>query len=275
MNRKKTHKIEISLPDYGILVQSRQKRHTDSSLDHSHSYPSILFIVSGEGKAEYDNKKFDVESDCVILLPKDKSHKLSDAPRKPMTIFSVYFDPDRAGLNKYITDFLLSLDRPVFLPLFYSEAVKRHIRQILFEQSTKSAGYALSIAENFSLALLQIYRAVLSGKNRNALPKSTERVKSVLDFISENCHQQYSLSDAARLAKVSCRQFTNLCRSLTGRSLRKFINLIRCHRAAELIRQTNMPISAVAFEVGYEDLSTFYRAFKKNYKSSPNKFKRL
>jgi AraC-like DNA-binding protein/mannose-6-phosphate isomerase-like protein (cupin superfamily) len=275
MNSKKTHKIEISLPDYGILAQSRQKRHTDSGLAHSHSYPSILFIVSGEGKAEYDNKKFDVESDCVILLAKDKSHKLTDAPRKPMTIFSVYFDPDRAGLNKHITDYLLSANAPVFLPLFYSQNIKRHLRQMLFEQAAKSAGYELSIADNLRLALLQIYRAVLSGKNRNALPKSTERVKSVLDFISENCHEQYSLSDAARLAKVSCRQFTNLCRSLTGRSLIKFINLIRCRRAAELIRQTNMPISAVAFEVGYEDLSTFYRAFKKNYKSSPNKFKQL
>jgi len=277
MSHEEINNIEISLPDYGVLIESRQKRLAESNVSHSHSNPSILFIVYGQGVLEFDDKHFDIESDSVITLSKDKSHKLSDKPRKQMTIFSVYFDIQKAVLNKYIVDYLLNSEEPFILPLYHAENIKAHLRQMLFEQNTKPPGYKLSITQNLSLAVLQIYRAKLSKSRQkiSAKPDSRERIKSVLDFISQNCHEQYGLADAARLGKVSQRQFTNLCRELTGESFIKFLNTVRCRKAAELLRQTEMQIAAIAFEAGYEDLSTFYRAFKKNYKASPKQFKTM
>jgi AraC family L-rhamnose operon regulatory protein RhaS len=275
MNDDSTHNIELSLPDYGILIESRQKRLAESDSAHSHSTPSILFVVYGQGILEFEDKNHDIESDSVIILPENKSHKLLDKPRKPMTIFSVYFDIEKTSLNKYILDYLLNSDEPFTLPLYYSENIKSHLRQMLFEQNTKPPGYKLSIMQNLSLVVLQIYRAQLSKGHQNisSKPSSKERVKSVLDFISQNCHKPYNLADAARLGKVSQRQFTNLCRQLTGESFIKFLNSVRCKKAAQLLKQTEMEIAAVAFEAGYEDLSTFYRAFKKIYKTSPKNFK--
>ncbi|HBG26428.1 MAG: hypothetical protein A2Y10_10060 [Planctomycetes bacterium GWF2_41_51] len=275
MKHTNIHKIDFSLPDYGVLIESRQKRLVSSNLAHSHINPSILFIVYGEGFLEFENKHFNVESDSVIIMPKGREHKLTDRPRKQMTIFSVYFDALAAGLNKYIVDYLLNTDEPFTLPLYISENIKRNLRQMLFEQNIKPPGYKLSIVQNLSLAVLQIYRARLDSnqKSSTSSPDSKERVKSVIDFISQNCHEQYGLADAARLGKVSQRQFTNLCNNLTGMSYIKFLNLVRCKKAAELLRNTEMHIAAIAFEVGYEDLSSFYRAFKKNYKSSPMQYK--
>ncbi|MFA5293236.1 MAG: helix-turn-helix domain-containing protein [Phycisphaerae bacterium] len=267
---------KTNLPDYGVLIESRQKRLASVNIAHKHDNPSILFVVYGQGVLEFDDKSFSVESNSVIILPKDKSHKLSDKPRKQMTILSVYFDIQKTGLNKHIVDYLLESAEPFILPLYYSENIKRYLRQMLYEQNTKPPGYKLSITQNLSLAILQIYRAILKRSKQKISsnpPGSSERVKSVIDFISQNCHEQYSLADAARLGKVSQRQFTNLCRNLTGISFIKFLNSVRCKKAAQLLKQTNMSAAAVAFEVGYEDLSTFYRAFKGIYKSSPIRFK--
>ncbi|MEN6385128.1 MAG: AraC family transcriptional regulator [Phycisphaerales bacterium] len=270
------HKSDILLPDYGILAQSRQKRLIESDNSHSHSTPSILFIVYGRGTVKFENKSFDVGSDSIIMLAENRSHKITDKPGKQMTIFSVYFDHQKASLNKNIIDYLLNSDEPFTLPLYYSENIKRYLRQILYEQNMKPPGYKLSIKQNLSLALVQIYRARLDKNHHINSAKqsvSSERVKSVLEFISQNCHEQYGLADAARLGKVSQRQFTNLCRKLTGESFIKYLNSKRCQKAAELLKQTEMQVAAIAFEAGYEDLSTFYRAFKKIYKQSPNQFK--
>ena len=268
-------KYGFSLPDYGVLVESRQKRLAASNVAHSHTSPGVLFVVYGQGVLEFENKHFNIESDSAIIMPKGREHKLSDRPRKQMTIFSVYFDALAAGLNKYIVDYLLNTDEPFTLPLYISENIKRNLRQMLYEQNTKPPGYKLSIVQNLSLVILQIYRARLNSNHKNpaSSPDSNERVKSVIDFISQNCHEQYGLADAARLGKVSQRQFTNLCNNLTGMSYIKFLNLVRCKKAAELLQNTEMHIAAIAFEVGYEDLSSFYRAFKKNYKSSPLQYK--
>ena len=277
-NRQKWHIFNpnIELPDYGVLVESRLERPVSANTAHRHNHLSILYVVSGQGLIEFDNKKFQVNADSVITLEKEKIHKLSDKPRKAMTVFSLYFDTKTSGLNKYIVDYLFASTEPFALPLYYSENIKRHLRQMLYEQNTKPPGYKLSIKQNLSLTILQIYRARLEQakqKPSESPPSSSERVKAVLDFIAQNCHEQYSLADAARLAKVSQRQFTNLCRNLTGESFIKFLNSIRCKKAAQLLRQTDMSAAAIAFEVGYEELSTFYRAFKRIYKSSPIRFK--
>lgn len=275
MANENNRNIDKRLPDYGVLIESREKRLTGSNPVHSHSHPSLLYIISGSGILECENKQYDIEADSIITLANDKSHKLIDKPRKQMTIFSIYFEEQKTRLNKYIVDYLLNSDESFALPLFYSENIKRHLRQMLFEQNTKPPGYKISISQNLSLVILQIYRAKLNLKVSAKMPDSKERVKAVIDFITGNYHEQYGLADAARLGKVSQRQFTNLCRNLTGKSYIKFLNSVRCQKAAELIKQTEMQIAAIAFESGYEDLSTFYRAFKKIYKRSPMDFKKV
>ena len=277
-NTQKWHVFNpnIKLPDYGVLVDSRIGKTGSANTAHKHNHLSILYVVSGQGLFEFDNKKFQVDANSVITLEKEKIHKLSDKPRKAMTVFSVYFDTATSELNKDIVEHLFASTKPFELPLYYSENIKRYLRQMLYEQNTKPPGYKLFIKQNLSLTILQIYRARLEQAKQKTFenpPSGSERVKAVIDFISQNCHEQYNLADAARLAKVSQRQFTNLCRNLMGKSFAKFLNSIRCKKAAELLRQTNMPVAAIAFEVGYEELSTFYRAFKKIYKSSPIQFK--
>ena len=69
--------------------------------------------------------------------------------------------------------------------------------------------------------------------------------------------------DAARMARLSQRQFSSICRRLTGRSFIQHVNMVRTRKAVELLKNTDMSVTAIAFEVGYEELSTFYRAFKR------------
>ena len=149
---------------------------------------------------------------------------------------------------------------------------------MLHEQSNRPPGYKMGITQLFNLTLLNIYRAKLElSRNEDDLKnqKSDCRVQSSLDYISANSHEQFSLSDAAKMAKVSQRQFTNICRKLTAKSFVKFMNQHRCEKAKELIVNSEMSIASIAFEVGYEDLSTFYRAFKSIYETSPLEFRKI
>jgi AraC-like DNA-binding protein len=125
------------------------------------------------------------------------------------------------------------------------------------------------------LTILQLYRAKLQHRQKlkSASNSSFDRVQAALHYITENCHEQYSLSDGAKMANVSQRQFTNLCRKLNGKSFTQFLNAYRCTRAKALLEKTDMPVSAIAFEIGFEELSSFYRAFRKHQKCSPLKYR--
>jgi transcriptional regulator GlxA family with amidase domain len=102
---------------------------------------------------------------------------------------------------------------------------------------------------------------------------SIERVKQVLDYVEQRYYEPHNLSGTSRMAYLSQRQFTNLCRKLKGKSFIEYVNTIRVQKAKELLVNTDMPVSAVAFEVGFEEISTFYRAFRKYYRRPPLSFR--
>jgi AraC-like DNA-binding protein len=189
-----------------------------------------------------------------------------------MTVFTIYYDLSKLTITENIWDFLHQSHSPIHIPVFYANQIRSMLRSMINEQKNKPAGYKLVLAEKFSLTFMSIYRAVLkSGKDSNSPknPPSTQRAAEVLNYTKENYFDSHSLSSAAKIANLSQRQFTNICRKQTGKSFIQYLNSIRTQKAKQLLISTNMPVSAIAFEVGYEELSTFYRAFRKYQKTAP------
>lgn len=63
-------------------------------------------------------------------------------------------------------------------------------------------------------------------------------------------------------------------KALTGQNLSTFIRIIRLKKAGTLITQTQMNVSQVAYEVGFNDLKYFRESFKELYKVTPSEYKR-
>jgi len=61
-------------------------------------------------------------------------------------------------------------------------------------------------------------------------------------------------------------------RAITDLNITDFINSFKLKKAVELMRESNLPISEVAFQVGFNDPKYFSRIFKKFYGMSPSEF---
>ncbi len=276
MKTNKSKKTEhMTLPESGILAKSRHQRPKFSQNPHAHSYNSIMYVVSGSGTCTIEDAKHNLQADSVILLPNGLEHMLKDQPRKNMTVFSIYFDSLTAETNKEICDYLFQGDEPFTVPVYYAKKMRQTIRQILHEQKSKPASYHLAIRQHLAQMMLQLYRLQLNNKSQPHAKKddSQTRAKETLDHISKNYFEMLSLPEAAKMAKLSQRQFSSMCKKITGKSFVQFVNTIRTERAVELLTNTEAPVAAIAFEVGYEELSTFYRAFKKLHKTTPLKYR--
>ncbi len=66
----------------------------------------------------------------------------------------------------------------------------------------------------------------------------------------------------------------NKLKLLTGQSLTEFIRLIRLKKAAQLIANTEMNISEIAYEVGFNDLKYFRKNFKIVFNSTPTAYRK-
>jgi len=238
---------------------------------HSHPSHSLMYVVAGRGQCMIETQTYTVGPDTAIIVPAHCRHQLSDAHREPMAVFVVYFTEAIAVLNGALATRLLRARKPLEVPRHYSQQIRRTLRGMLHEQDSRPPQYEAAVQQCLSHIMLELYRAKVQQDKRPRITStdSLERVREVLDYVSMRHYEQQSLAAAAKMAHLSQRQFANLCRKVTGKGFVSFVNGIRCERARQLLIQGEMPVSAVAFEVGFEELSTFYRAFRRHCGISP------
>jgi len=82
------------------------------------------------------------------------------------------------------------------------------------------------------------------------------------------------LEDYADLSHRSLSTFKRDFKQQFNQSPGKWLSQRRVHYAANLVVNSNLSVSQVAFESGFEDLSHFSRVFKEIMGSNPSEYKK-
>jgi AraC family transcriptional regulator len=110
------------------------------------------------------------------------------------------------------------------------------------------------------------------GRNHDLHMRSIRRVIGVL---SDRLHVAISNDEMADIACFSPCHFNRLFRRVTGIPPIQYHYALRIARAKELLIETNLRITDICFEVGYNSLGTFITRFKELVGFSPSAFRRL
>jgi AraC family L-rhamnose operon regulatory protein RhaS len=124
--------------------------------------------------------------------------------------------------------------------------------------------------------LAGLTRAAALDSRHSTTPIDTNR-RAIERFLGELAHRFYEPVRIDRVAAdlgMSRRSFTRLFREVAGCTYADFVEKTRVEYACRLLRETSRGIAPIAFECGYEDLSSFYRAFKRHVGSSPGSWRR-
>jgi AraC-like DNA-binding protein len=84
----------------------------------------------------------------------------------------------------------------------------------------------------------------------------------------------WMVGDLARRMAMSTRQFQRVMKKTYGLSAEKMLARLRMQRAQELLVSTDLPLSVIAERVGYQQVYSFSKAFKKYHGTSPGAFRK-
>lgn len=101
-----------------------------------------------------------------------------------------------------------------------------------------------------------------------------ERLRRVRRFVEEHYAENIPLDTAAKIAGMEKKSFSRFFRTKTGIPFSRWLACYRIERAKRLLQSKNYSVTEVAFAVGYQDLTTFERAFKRLTRMTPSAFKR-
>jgi AraC family transcriptional regulator len=93
-------------------------------------------------------------------------------------------------------------------------------------------------------------------------------------WIDTNSHKSIDLGGAAAIAGLSPFHFLRLFREALGVTPHQYLIRSRLRRAACLLADSQRPITEIAFDVGFGDLSNFVRSFHRAAGISPRGFRR-
>jgi len=100
-----------------------------------------------------------------------------------------------------------------------------------------------------------------------------QNIVHIIGYIEENLWSPLDLGNLAEKAKLSKYHFCRTFKRHVGVNPMKFVNVRRIERAKELLVKSDHPVSLVATEVGFRDLSNFIRQFKKITGATPTVYR--
>lgn len=102
-----------------------------------------------------------------------------------------------------------------------------------------------------------------------------DRLRKVKEYVQKHYSEEITLEKAARIAAMEKSYFSTFFRQKVGITYRKWLQLHRVGKAIEMIKRENASITEVGFSVGFGDLRTFERAFKRWTGLTPRSFKKM
>ena len=116
--------------------------------------------------------------------------------------------------------------------------------------------------------------AALAGRERggNAV-QHHGRMAPVLRYMAEHSAAPHTVAGLARMAKLSPYHFLRSFKAVTGVTPHQWLLRARLRAAAEKLAATKTPVTEIALDVGFEDLSNFTRTFRAEFGASPREFR--
>jgi len=140
--------------------------------------------------------------------------------------------------------------------------------------ATAADGIGPSLEE---IAVEALGRALCAGAADGAAapvrPRDERRAVEAMRAIDAGACEPLSLAEMAGRAGLGRFHFLRAFRAATGTTPHQYLVAARLRRAARLLLTTRLPVTDVALEAGFGDLSNFIRTFRRAAGRSPRAFR--
>jgi transcriptional regulator GlxA family with amidase domain len=104
-------------------------------------------------------------------------------------------------------------------------------------------------------------------------PKLLRRLLRAKDRMDVASHEEWPVERLARVSRVSAAHFARSFRDAFGVPPHRYLLTRRIERAKALLRDTDQPITDIAFQTGWKSLGTFGRIFRDITGESPGELR--
>jgi AraC family L-rhamnose operon regulatory protein RhaS len=266
---------QVSLPEFGVAVfESHHGFGFRGELFHNFS--KFLLVIAGHATWEAKGETIKVGPDSLVHVPAGLHHTQQDSANDPVILYGIVYRSSLLPefLNQELLErTLLHWNLQACSPLL-ARSIRSDLQEMLFEHDGRGKGWQWILCSRLVELAIRVIR--IRHQNRGVPQrlfirgrKPAERVARYVTWLQSHFYENQSLDQGASQTGLSRRQFTGMFRKETGKSLNPYLRGLRLEHSRKLLLQTDKPVTSVAFESGFEDLSCFSHAFKAAFGCPP------
>lgn len=243
---------------------------------HTQWCHELTFIVSGEAEFFVDGKRFYLTDGSICICPEGAEHEIVAKTALRYTYIAFSIIPEkRQGLDK---SFLFQVDKYFMSPRQLAIEDAQGLYSIfisLLDEFYADKVYADYIIENMLRVLLAQVLRLEHGRLQQMDAKDLNVegvVHQAIRYVEKNHNAQIQVQQIAEDLGYSKYYLSHAFREKTGTTIQRYMVDLRMHNAKESLRQGQYAISEVADLLGYSNLQSFSRSFKKNVGMSPSEY---
>ena len=250
---------------------------------HCHNEYELHYIVASSGKVFVGDYIGEFRPGNLILtgprLPHNWISSADDGQRWALRDMVVHFEHDViASAAEQIPELaeILPLlgDARYGIEFFGMEdRAERHLRAIREASGLARFGHFCQLMHELSRsARYQLLSAMqLENKTDDA---GLDKVNAVVNFVIDHYHGNVTLGEAAAVVGMNESYFSRFFKKSTGNTFSEFLTRIRISKACELLSDTDRQITAICYEVGYNNVANFNRRFLERKLVTPRAYRR-
>lgn len=261
----------------------RHPRYT-RPLTHKHNYFEINFVAQGQATFLFEKERHILhEGELCIIAPSSEHDFLIEDDSTVFTIcirkstFDTTFFSLMSGkdlLSYFFRTILQGNNHSNYLLFFTKEnhLLKQYIRNMMVESSkidSYSNNCCISYVNLMFSTLLRTYSQTIQFYDYQM---GTD-FSLVLQYIQHN-YQTLTLSTLAGLFHYSEPHLCTLIKQNTGFTFTELVKRLKLSDAMNYLLNTNLKISEIAEQVGYNSADHFSRVFRSTYKLSPQEYRK-
>lgn len=243
---------------------------------HWHDEIEIIYITAGSGTFIIDLIEYPVNKGDLLFIKKGALHSGIGDKLEGCECHTLILHPNFLKSHQYDTieeRYITPLLKEEITILPYSPhhtQLQELMTQIIQQFQTKPTAYEIMI-KALCLQLLAVLYQTHTVNQPVGSSKKVTALKLVLAYIHQNFQHKITIHELAELVGYSDYYFIHFFKQEAGMKCIDYINHIRLQKAHQLLTTTDLSITQIAYDCGFENLSYFTKKYKEKYLLTPSK----
>lgn len=295
---------DIANPGFSFVTWNKQFRSSNVIINDSRKYVyfplhwttySMKYAFGGTERYVLGDMKYSVGENTYLLLNEDTMYESLIDSESTVESFTLNFT------KEFLNDVFYSisnrdehlLDNPVRANNagvnFYEKLYPVNPQMLNFLKGLRETVRSNSkdsqlLDESFHFILEFLFcehvNTIMQIKMLNEKKPSTKeeifrRLNLAKDYMHSNYHEKIELNSLGKVSNLAPHYLLRKFKKHFGITPHRYLTLRRLEKAKDLLLNTDMPVTEICCDVGFESLSSFCALFKKHYKLPPEKYKIL